>query len=61
MSVECLSPTTLRELASLIERRDPALVARRQLSPEGLERLAEILLAGSSPTVGFWRRELAKS
>ena len=51
-----LDPTVLRELAAVIEYRSPEATARRELSPEGIERLADILLAGSTPTVGFWRR-----
>jgi hypothetical protein len=51
-----LDPSTLRHLASAIEARSPEMVARRALTPEGVERLAEILLAGGKPTVGFWRR-----
>jgi hypothetical protein len=48
--------STLRELADLKERQDPRRRAIHKLSPEGLDRLAEILLAGSQPTIGFWRR-----
>ena len=47
---------TLRELAAVRERQDPARLARRQLTPEGQERLAEILARGDRPTIGFWRR-----
>jgi hypothetical protein len=51
-----LSPSNLRHLAAAIEGRDPQLVARRHLTKEGIEKLADILLAGSEPTVGFFRR-----
>ena len=51
-----LSPTTLRALAAAIEARDPVLVARRSLSAEGIERLADLLLAGQTPTVGLFRK-----
>jgi hypothetical protein len=54
--LEHLAPSTLRHLAAAIEARDPEMVARRQLTEEGIERLADILLAGSVPTIGFWRR-----
>jgi hypothetical protein len=54
--LEHLSPSTLRHLAAAIEGRDAKLVARRQLTKEGAERLADILLAGNQPTVGFYRR-----
>jgi hypothetical protein len=51
-----LDPGILRELAAVIEYRSPEATARRGLTPEGIERLADILLAGGTPTVGFWRR-----
>ena len=56
-----LSPRTLSELGHvLIERARAAeaveRISRRELTPEGIERLAEIVSAGSRPTVGFWRR-----
>ena len=51
-----LDVPTLRELAAILEVRDPAMVARRSLTSEGVERLAEILLRGGKPTVGFWIR-----
>ncbi len=49
-----LEPRTLRELAAVIETRRPQ--PRHDLTPEGVDKLADILLAGSSPTIGFWRR-----
>lgn len=51
-----LDPGHLRDLAAVIEWRSPAARARRELTPEGVERLAEILLAGDTPTLGFWKR-----
>jgi len=39
-----LSPKTLRDLAAAIEWRSPEAQARRELTPEGVERLADILL-----------------
>jgi len=54
--LEHLSPSTLRHLASAIEARDPERVARRQLTQEGIEHLADILLAGGKPSIGFFRR-----
>jgi len=56
-----LSPKTLRNLAAAIEGQDPQRAARHELTPEGVERLAEILLAGSQPTIGFWRRYRVKA
>lgn len=55
-SLQYLSPRTLRDLAAAIEMRDPATIARAELTDEGIERLADICLSGSRPTIGFWRR-----
>ncbi|MGD0748150.1 MAG: hypothetical protein ABSB68_10105 [Acidimicrobiales bacterium] len=54
--LEHLSPSTLRDLAAAVEGQDPVRIARRQLTPEGVERLCEILAADDRPTVGFYRR-----
>jgi hypothetical protein len=51
-----LSPETLRDLAAAIEYRSPKARARRALTPEGIEKLADIYLAGSVPTLGFFLR-----
>jgi hypothetical protein len=50
----------LRHDAALIDGRDWELRARRSLSAGGVDRLADILLNASVPTVGFWLRELGK-
>jgi hypothetical protein len=52
------SPAVLRELAALIEARDPARQARQSLSPESLEELADMLLEHKRPTLRWWRRHL---
>ena len=51
-----LDPATLRALAAAIEGQDPERRARRELTDEGREKLADLLLAGGKPTVGFFRR-----
>lgn len=56
-----LSPRTLRDLASAIEYRRPEATAVGALTSEGVERLADILLAGDRPTIGFFRRYRAQS
>jgi hypothetical protein len=64
-SPDGLSPRALRDLGrALIARAEaaeqaypePFVTARRQLSPEGVERLIEIVSSGSTPTLGFWLR-----
>ena len=54
--ITTLSPRTLREVASAMEARSAENVAVDELTDEGVVRLADILLAGSKPTVGFWRK-----
>jgi hypothetical protein len=54
--LEHMSPSTLRHLAAAIEGRDPKLAARRRLTEEGVERLADILLVGGRPTPGLFLR-----
>jgi hypothetical protein len=56
-----LDSRACRELGwALIERAKAAEEAERtgrlELTEAGIVRLAEIIAAGSSPTVGFWRR-----
>ena len=54
--LQYLNPSTLRDLAAAIEYRSPKAKARRELTPEGIEKLAAILLSGGTPTAGFFRR-----
>lgn len=56
IDLDRLNPRVLRDLAAAIESRDPAARARVELTPEGIDRLADLLLAGGRPTIGFWRR-----
>jgi hypothetical protein len=58
-----ISPRILRQLghaylarADAAEVNDPWLTARRELTDEGIDRLVEIALAGSQPTVGLFLR-----
>ncbi len=56
-----LAPQTLEHLGhALIARARAAEAAdragRRELTPEGVERLAEIIAGGSRPSLGFWLR-----
>jgi hypothetical protein len=61
--LERLSAATLRQLGSALMGRAVTMEedhrARRvQLSDEGIEKLAEILVRGDKPTIGFYRRYL---
>ena len=58
-----MDPTTMRDLghaliarAEAAEEADPRRKAYRNLTPEGVERLAEILTVGDRPTIGFFLR-----
>ena len=60
-----LDAKTLRDLAAALRARAEAIecdhperfvAMRRHLTPEGVERLAEIVAGGSRPTIGFWLR-----
>jgi hypothetical protein len=60
-----LGPRTLRDLgwaliarANAIEEADPDLFVRRrrELTPAGVERLAELVTARLRPSIGFWVR-----
>lgn len=61
------SPEVLRDLAGVlraraedIEARGPRRRAVARLSPESLDELADMLLAGDRPTVGWWVRHVPK-
>lgn len=55
--LEHLRPSTLRALAAALEAREtPDRLAAADLTPEGVERLGELLTQGQTPTIGFWRR-----
>ena len=53
---EQFGPDTLRHLACLMERERPPRVARRRLSEASVEELAEMIVEGRTPTIGWWRR-----
>jgi hypothetical protein len=55
----CGDPGVLRELAALIESRDRSRRTRMELTPAALEELADMVLAGTRPTVGWWRKQLS--
>jgi hypothetical protein len=52
------TPSALRELASIMEYESPGMIARRRLSSTSVNALAEILVSGRRPTVGWWKRQL---
>ena len=65
MTIAELSPRTLEDLGHALLARARAarkarpgayVVARRGLTPEGIDRLVEIVAGGSHPTVGFFLR-----
>ncbi len=56
MLVEQFDADSLRHLASLMEQDRPSRARRRRLSEAGVEELAEMIVAGRVPTMGWWRR-----
>jgi hypothetical protein len=46
----------LRHLAALKDADSPGMRARRNLDEASVEELAEMLVAGKTPTIGWWRR-----
>jgi hypothetical protein len=55
--IDTFTADALRQLAWLMDQEEPRTAARRNLSPEGIEELADIITNRHSvPTVGFFRR-----
>lgn len=54
--VSQFTPDALRQLAAVIEYESPGMVARRRLNETGVNALADILVTGKKPTVGWWLR-----
>ena len=54
--VDHCGPATLRALACQIEESTPIRLACQQLDDAGVDALAEMLAAGRTPTIGWWRR-----
>ena len=59
-----LDAHTLRDLSAVLKARadvleltEPEMVARRGLTPEGLDKLADLYLSGGWPTCGFGRHQ----
>ena len=46
----------LRHLAGIMEANRPGRIARRRLSEASRDELAEMLVDGRIPTIGWWRR-----
>ena len=50
----------LRQLASLMDDASPGMVARRRLDESGVNALAEMFIAGKTPTIGWWQRHIPR-
>jgi len=59
--LELFTEEQLSHLAAIKRARRPYLVARRRLSAESAEELAEMLVANKIPALGWWRRHLRKT
>jgi hypothetical protein len=54
-------PEMLREIAAIYRARGRrSWRAYQSLSPESLEELADLLLAGKRPSLGWWQKHLRK-
>jgi hypothetical protein len=53
-----LDPRDLRDLAAAIEAQSPEARARARLTEDGRAELADLLIRGDRPTIGWWRRHL---
>ncbi len=51
-------PATLHALAALIEARTAQRAPVAGLSEEKLGELGDMVMAGDTPTIGWWRRAL---
>lgn len=54
--VDQLTAEQLRHIAAAKDAERPDRQARRSLSPAAVDELAEMLNAGRTPTIGWWRR-----
>ncbi len=58
--VSQFTPEALRHLARLMEFESPGMVSRRRLDENGVNALAEMYVAGKTPTVGWWSRNIPR-
>jgi hypothetical protein len=58
--VSQFTPEALRHLASVMEDESPGMVARRRLDETSVNALADILVKGEKPTVGWWSRNIPR-
>ena len=56
MILKYLDSSTLHHLAAAVAYDSPKARARRELTPQGIDRLLALYLAGGTPTVGFFVR-----
>ena len=54
--VTLFTPDQLRHLAALKDADSPGMRARRHLDEASVDELADMLVAGKTPTIGWWRR-----
>ena len=56
--VSQFTASDLRHLASLMEAESPGMIARSRLSDASVDQLADLLVSGRKPTIGFWTRHM---
>ncbi len=56
---EQFTPDALRQIAACMDDERPRIAARRRLSEASVEELAEMICAGRTATIGWWKRNAA--
>ena len=48
----------LRHLAAIRDAESPSAIARRSLDEASVAELADMIVSGKTPTIGWWRRHI---
>lgn len=55
------TPEQLRHIAALKEGDSPGMRARRLVDATAVDELVEMISAGETPTIGWWKRHTKRS
>jgi len=59
VDIDAIGGEGLRQIAAALEMASPEGRARAALPPEAVAELAEMVVAGKRPTIGWWKRHSA--
>ena len=59
--IELFTYDQLVHLAAIKRAREPYIRARRSLSAASIDELVELICAGKTPSLGWWRRHAEKA